>query len=219
MNFKKALSIAAITFLATPSVFAQDKTTTETTTESSSSSDIKPGGMFIEPMLTYQTGDVTVKWPSPLNESKEDLKGFGLGLRFGVHVYESLFLGVDGRYSKPTYHSSALNGDGSSDAYDAGLTLGVQTPLAGIRVWGTYIMTGALNPQEINSVDAKFSDLKGYRIGAGIYVKSVSINLEYQDATYDKTTIEKAGPLSGNLDGIDGQNKSYIVSLSFPVNL
>jgi hypothetical protein len=204
MHFKKILGIAVITFLATPSVHAQE---------------IKTGGMFIEPLLTYQTGDVTVNWPSPLNESKEDLKGFGLGLRFGVHVYESLFLGVDGRYAKPNYDSSALNADGSSDAYDAGLMLGVQTPLYGIRVWGTYILTGTLNPEEINNVDVKFTDLKGYRIGAGIYVKSVSINLEYQDATYDKTTIEKAGPLSGNLDGIDGHNKSYIVSLSFPVTL
>ncbi|MEK2687738.1 hypothetical protein [Bdellovibrio sp. GT3] len=211
MIFKNKLIIVAVAVLCSPSVFAQDST--------DSSSDLKPGGMFIEPMLTYQTGDVNVSYPAPLNDSKEDLKGFGLGLRFGVHVWESLFLGADGRFAKPNYDSSALNGDGSSDSYDAGVTLGVQTPLYGIRVWGTYILTGGLNPEEISGVDVKFNDLKGYRIGAGIYVKSVSINLEYQDATYDSTTIENAGPLSGNLDGIEGRNKSYIVSLSFPVTL
>lgn len=219
MNFKKAFSIAAIAILATPSVYAQDKTTTETTTESASSSDIKPGGLFVEPMLTYQTGNVNINWPAPLKDSDESLKGFGLGVRLGGHIYESVFIGVDGRYAKPTYDSSALGASGSADAYDAGVTLGVQTPLYGIRVWGTYILTGTLNPEEIKGVDAKFSDLKGYRVGAGIYVKSVSINLEYQDAKYDTTTIEKAGPLSGNLDGIDGHNKSYILSLSFPVTL
>ncbi|WP_413560695.1 hypothetical protein [Bdellovibrio sp. HCB209] len=218
MKFIKTFAIAATALLVSHSAFAQDATATASSS-SDSSSDIKPGGMFIEPMLTYQSGHVDVSYPAPFNNSEEDLKGFGLGLRFGAHVWESLFLGVDGRFSKPTYDSSALGDSGSADAYDAGVTLGVQTPLYGIRVWGTYILTGAVDPEKINNVDVKFSDLKGYRVGAGIYVKSVSLNLEYQDATYDKTTIQEAGPLSGNLDSVEGKNKSYILSVSFPVNL
>ena len=142
-----------------------------------------------------------------------------MGLRIGGHVYESVFLAVDGRYSRPTYDSSALGDSATANAYNAGLTLGVQTPVAGLRVWGTYILTGSLDPEKINSVDVKFNDLKGYRIGAGLYIASFSVNLEYQDAKYDSTTVQELGPLSGNFDSITGRDKSYILSVSFPVSL
>ncbi|MFM6928738.1 MAG: hypothetical protein ACKOX6_09745 [Bdellovibrio sp.] len=185
----------------------------------SQADDLKTGGLFIEPALTYQTGTIDVNFPSPLSDSKEDVKGFGLGLRLGGHAYESLFVALDGRYSRPTYDSSALGGSGAATAYNAGLTLGVQTPVAGLRVWGTYILTGNMDPEKIRNVDVKLNDLKGFRVGAGLYIASLSLNLEYQDAKYDSTTVEEAGPLSGNLDGIDGKDKSYILSVSFPVSL
>jgi hypothetical protein len=181
--------------------------------------ELKTGGLFVEPALTYQTGTIDVNFPSPLSDSKEDVKGFGLGLRLGGHVYESMFLALDGRYSRPTYDSSALGGSGSATAYNAGLTLGVQTPVAGLRVWGTYILTGNMDPEKIRGVDVKHNDLKGFRVGAGVYIASLSVNLEYQDAKYDSTTVEEAGPLSGNLDDLKGKDKSYILSVSFPVSL
>ena len=181
--------------------------------------ELHAGGLFVEPAVTYETGKVDVSYSSPLSDSSEDLKGFGLGLRIGGHVYESVFLAVDGRYSRPTYDSSALGDSATANAYNAGLTLGVQTPVAGLRVWGTYILTGSLDPEKINSVDVKFNDLKGYRIGAGLYIASFSVNLEYQDAKYDSTTVQELGPLSGNFDSITGRDKSYILSVSFPVSL
>lgn len=181
--------------------------------------ELSQGGLFIEPSLTYQSGKNTVSYPAPLNDSDEDVKGFGLGLRIGFHVYESLFLAADARYAMPTYDSSALGDSAESTAYNAGVTLGVQTPVAGLRVWGTYILAGELNPKDINGFDVKFNDLKGYRVGAGIYVSVVSLNLEYQDAKYDSTTIEDAGGLSGNLDSVEGHDKSFILSVSFPVSL
>lgn len=181
--------------------------------------ELSKGGLFIEPSLTYQTGKNTVSYPAPLNDSDEDVKGLGLGLRLGFHVYESVFLAADARYAMPTYDSSALGDSAESTAYNAGVTLGVQTPVAGLRVWGTYILAGELNPKDINGFDVKFNDLKGYRVGAGIYVGVVSLNLEYQDAKYDSTTIEDAGGLSGNLDDLEGHDKSYILSVSFPVSL
>lgn len=181
--------------------------------------EISKGGLFVEPSVTYEAGKTTVSYPGPLNDSDEDVKGLGVGVRLGMHVYESVFLAGDVRYSMPKYDSSALGASADATAYNAGVTLGVQTPLAGIRVWGTYILTGELNPKDLNGFDVKFNDLKGYRVGAGIYVGIVSLNVEYQDAKYDSTTIEDAGGLSGNLDSVKGHDKSYILSVSFPVSL
>lgn len=186
---------------------------------SMASAEIKDGGIYLEPAITYQTGDTTVTYPGPFSDSTEKVKGLGLGVRLGMHVHETIFLAVDGRYARPNYESSALNGSADADASNLGLTLGAQTPLAGIRVWGTYILTGNLNPQEISGVDVKFNDFKGYRVGGGLYIGSIGVNLEYQDAKYDSTTIEKAGPISGNLDSVKGSDKSYILSVSFPVSL
>jgi hypothetical protein len=222
----KLLKLASLGLLFTTlASFAQAQTASDQTAPAPASepakndSDLSKGGLFIEPSLTYQSGKTTVSFPAPLSDSDEDVKGFGLGLRLGFHVYESVFLAADARYAMPKYDSSALGDSAESTAYNAGVTLGVQTPLAGIRVWGTYILAGELNPKEINGFDVKFNDLKGYRVGAGIYVGIVSLNVEYQDAKYDSTTIEDAGGLSGNLDSVDGHDKSYIVSVSFPVSL
>jgi hypothetical protein len=223
----KQLKLVTLGLLfTTVASFAQAQTSTDETATAPAAAEpakkedrLSKGGLFIEPSLTYQAGKTTVSYPAPLSDSDEDVKGFGLGLRLGFHVYESVFLAADARYAMPTYDSSALGDSAESTAYNAGVTLGVQTPLAGIRVWGTYILAGELNPKEINGFDVKFNDLKGYRVGAGIYVGIVSLNVEYQDAKYDSTTIEDAGGLSGNLDSVDGHDKSYIVSVSFPVSL
>lgn len=177
------------------------------------------GGLFLEPALTYQTGEMKVTYPSPFSDSTEKTTGFGLGLRLGVHVHDIIFLAADGRFGRPTYESSALGGSGSAELSNLGLTLGAQTPFAGIRVWGTYLISGSLDPAEINNVDVKFNNPKGYRLGAGIYIAAFSINLEYQDSKYDSVTVEKAGPISGTFDNIKGTDKSTILSVSFPVAL
>lgn len=180
--------------------------------------ELSTAGLFLEPALTYETGTATVSYPAPLNDSDEDVKGFGLGLRFGFHFYESFFAAVDARYSKPTYDSSALDGSADATHYNGGVTVGAQTPYLGIRVWGTYIFAGELNPDTINGFDVKYTDLKGYRVGAGVYVSVVGLNLEYQDAKYDTATIEDPGAVAGNLDNVDAHDKSFIFSVSFPIS-
>lgn len=178
------------------------------------------GGLFVEPAVTYETGTLKLTYPPPSNSSDENIKGFGLGVRLGFHVYDVIFLAFDARYSKPNYDSSALGTSADSSAYNAGLTLGLQTPVAGLRVWGTYIADGMIDPNEINNVNMKYSNFTGYRVGAGIYVAVVSINLEYQEAKYGKTTVENVGPFAGGtLDDVNGTQKSWIVSLSFPIAL
>ena len=177
-------------------------------------------GVFVEPAVTYESGSTLIKYPAPFSESKEDVKGFGLGLRGGLHFYDVLFVALDGRYSRPTYNSAALGNSVNATAANLGLTLGGQTPFLGIRVWGTYVMDGFLNPDKINSVDIKFSGMNGYRVGAGVYFAMISVNLEYQDTKNSDVIVESLGPFTGGtLNSLEANQKSYIVSVSFPLAL
>lgn len=135
-------------------------------------------------------------------------------------MLDTVFVALDGRYARLTYDSSALNGRADATASNLGLTAGVQTPFLGLRVWGTYIFNGELDPDSINNVDVKFNDFKGYRVGTGFYIAVVSINLEYQHGHYDSTTVQNAGGFSGgNTNDITANDNSYIFSVSFPLAL
>ncbi len=177
-------------------------------------------GMFIEPALTYEQGTMTLSYPL-LPSSNETVKGLGVGAKFGFHVGEIFILGLDARYSQPGYESSALGDSTAAQAYNLGATAGVQTPLAGIRLWGTYLIDGQLNPGTMKGTDVKFTNLTGYRLGAGVYVAMVSLNLEYQEARYGSTTLESLGGFASgsNFDSVNGTNKSWIASASFPISL
>lgn len=201
MNLLKQLAVASVIFAGAHAAQAAE---------------LSKGGLFLEPSITYTSGEMKTSYPV-FNDSTEKTKGFGLGLRLGFHVYESVFIGADARYSMLDFDSSALNGNADANAYNYGVTLGAQTPLAGLRVWGTYILGGEINPKEISNVDVKFKDFKGYRVGAGFYVSMVSINLEYQDAKYDKLESEQG--ITGSTDSISGKDKAWIASVSFPVSL
>lgn len=67
------------------------------------------GGLFLEPMLTYEKGDADVDLPNPFGSSHSSIDGFGLGARLGFHVLESVFIGIDGRYSKPNYEMTGFS--------------------------------------------------------------------------------------------------------------
>lgn len=89
----------------------------------------------------------------------------------------------------------------------------------GLRVWGGYVMGGELDPEKDKNVDAKFKDAKGYRVGAGIKLGIASLNLEYQDLKYGTTEIEEAGVFTpgSNYNDVNLKNKSFILSVSFPI--
>lgn len=177
-------------------------------------------GLFIEPFLTYEKTDIEIDYPTPFSSSTETVDGLGIGARLGFHIQEVVFLSADARYSMPQYDSSALNGNADAKSYNLGATVGMQTPVKGLMVWGTYIVDGVLDPEKINSVDLKFSKLQGYRLGVGFYIASISLNLEYQDATYDKTTLQQFGPFSSNAESsIEAKGESFILSVSFPIAL
>lgn len=199
-------------------------TTTALSFTAAQAQDAKEGGLFLEPSVTYEQGEMTVTYPAPLRSSTEKTTGLGLGLRLGYHAYQSLFIALDGRYSQPKYDSQAIGSSADATAYNIAATLGAQTPFAGLRVWGSYIFDGQLDPKDLSNalgpVDAKFSGQTGYRVGVGLYVAVVSVNLEYQDTKYGTTTLDKLGPFTpGTTSGIDGKDRKYILSVSFPMAL
>ena len=172
-------------------------------------------GLLLEPMVTYQTGEQHVHNPAPFNDSNDSSKGVGLGLRAGVHLLDIVFVALDGRYSRPNYHSDALGGNAFADQSNLGVTAGVQTPILGIRLWGTYIFTGELDPAEINNVNVRFHDFDGYRVGAGLYVSVVSLNVEYQDGHYRKTDGQNG--MGYSTSNIQSHDQSVIFSVSAPL--
>lgn len=187
----------------------------------SDSESSSPVGIFVEPAVTYETSNSSIHYPSPLSDSTGSLTGFGLGGRLGIHLSEIVFAGIDGRYSMPYFKDSSTNYGANATAANWGPVLGVQMPIVGLRVWGSYVMGGILDPENSGGYDVKFSEAKGYRIGAGFKVMIVSLNLEYQNLKYGATTLEKIGPFSPGtgFNDVNLTNDTWIVSASMPIGL
>ena len=177
-------------------------------------------GFFVEPMLTYERGRGDVNFPSPINSQETELDGFGVGARFGGHVWETIFLGLDARYSVPTFKSEGLNQDVDAKAWNVGPMVGAQMPFPiGLRAWGSLILAGEVDPDMGANVNEKFKSGLGFRLGAGFKVAFVSLNIEYQKIKYDKTEIQDVGVFAVNSsrDDIELDNDSMILSVSFPL--
>lgn len=173
-------------------------------------------GFYIEPGLFYEKGDNKIEWPSPLGSSTGTTKGPGLDLKIGLHWDSIVFLALDGTYSRVKFENSATNysADGPSTTY--GAIIGAQFPVLGLRGWAGYVFGGKLDPDQDGTYDVKFEDPKGLKLGLGFKIFLVSINLEYMDLKYDKSTIEK--PVSTTFDD-KLQNKVGILSVSIPITL
>lgn len=205
---KKISLIAGTIFLVSSSIYAADGD--------------NAGGLFIEPMITWESGSGDIDLPSPLGGSSADVDGFGLGARVGFHVMESLFIGADGRYSFPNFKEKKLEMDTDAKSWNVGPVVGIQMPTTfGLRVWGGYIAAGELDPDRDNSVDVKFKSGQGFRVGAGVKLGIVSVNAEYQKIKYDKTEIESVGVFNPGSEThkTDLDNESLVLSASFPIGI
>lgn len=180
------------------------------------------GGLFIEPMATYETGSGDINFPSPINSSESKVKGFGVGARVGAQVVQTVFAGVDARYSIPNLEDTSLNQDVKSKAWNVGPMIGIQMPTPiGLRLWGSWILAGQLDPDTDKGVDEKFKDGNGFRLGGGFRFALISINAEYQYIKYDETEIQEAGIFTPGYttNNISLTNKSLILSVSIPIGL
>lgn len=181
---------------------------------------LEGGGLFVEPMLTYERGRGDVNFPAPFNSADTEVDGFGIGARLGFHVLESVFIGADGRYSMPTFKDNKLKQDVDAKSWNVGPVVGVQMPtIVGLRVWAGYVLAGEIDPDKGQGVKEKFKSGSGYRVGAGFKIAMLSLNLEYQHVNYDKTTIEEVGVFTPNTTrgDIELENNSTVLSVSFPV--
>lgn len=178
-----------------------------------------PSGIFLEPGVTYELGDHTVNWPSPLSDSTGTTRGLGLALRGGFHLNESFFLGLDARYGMPTFKNSASNYDAAAKAYNYGPVVGFQMPDMGLRLWGAYVLDGELNPEASGNYDVNLKKPTGPRVGLGFRVQSFSLNVEYEQLKYGESVLEQAGPFTPGyvFNGVNLENKAWILSASFPI--
>lgn len=178
------------------------------------------GGLFVEPMLTWERGRGDVNFPSPINSADTELDGFGVGARFGGHVYETVFLALDGRYSMPTFKDHKINQDADAKAWNVGPVIGMQMPTPfGLRIWGGWIIAGSVDVDKSQNVKEEFKSGSGYRVGAGVKLDLVSINIEYQKIKYDNTVIEEVGVFTPNSNRGDVEltNEAMVLSVSFPI--
>jgi hypothetical protein len=175
------------------------------------------GGLFLEPSVFYETGKGHVDWHGILG-SDGDLKGPGIGLRFGVHANDILFVAVDGMFSKPDFTTSHFDFDTKS--WLAGVTVGAQTPYYGIRAWGSYMPFGQITLDgRGDSPNVRFTDPKIWKLGAGIRYRFLSVNVEYLNGKYDSVDILNVGPLTGNYASAKATRNSWLLSVSFPLSL
>lgn len=219
------ITVALIAFVCGPALFAQEAgdVSTRNTGMDSRRSSISPGGMFIEPMLLVSQEDSSVKtaqFPVANQDTSGDSRGYGFGLRFGGQVSETFLLGIDGRYSRETTKDS-FYGEANSNVYNVAPVVGAQTPLYGIRLMAGYVVAGENDPESgDNGFNLKFKEANGWRVGAGIHLAAVAINLEYQDLTYNSTEIESVGSLNvDNKTNVDANTRGYTLSLSFPIEI
>lgn len=211
---KLSLTLLAL-YLVTSIAIAEEQVAPVTQTEKEKHT----AGLFIEPALTYERSDSTVNYPAPFANSSGHVDGFGIGARLGFHLNEVFFLGVDGRYSMPKFKDSSYNA--KAVATNWGPEAGIQMPNFGLRLWGTIILGGSLNPDSSGGFDLKFKDTSGYRVGAGFRVAIVSLNLEYQHLKYGQTVLEQMGPFATTttFSNVTLENNSWVASVSFPLAL
>lgn len=178
------------------------------------------GGLFLEPSLIYEHGKGEIDFKS-IAQPDGDLKGWGLGLRFGGHVSDILFLALDTSYSEPEFKDENGNFNYDLKSWLAGVTLGAQTPVVGLRVWGSYIPFGevTLDGRDSNDTNIKYKEPQMWKAGAGFRVGVVSLNLEYLSGKYKTLEVKNAGSLlSGDYNG-DAKRESWLASVSFPLSL
>lgn len=91
--------------------------------------------------------------------------------------------------------------------------------IVGLRAWAGWVLAGELDPDRDRGVDEKFKSAGGFRVGTGLKIAFASLNLEYQKITYDKSEVNQVGVFATNFnsDSIELENKSWILSVSFPI--
>ncbi len=204
---------------ATTSETPEGITATQTTDDYDNREGLNLGGFFIEPGIRYDNLSGDLDLPAQFGVSDIEAEGVGANLRVGFHLLDIMFLAAEGNYSEMHIKNdggSRYSADGSAHSY--GPTLGFQTPWAGVRVWGTYLVNGEFDPRSNNGLNLKFRDLNGYKVGLGARFKTFGASVEYQDATYNNVDVQDAGLVAGARD-LELKHTGWLGQISFPFAL
>jgi hypothetical protein len=101
-----------------------------------------------------------------------------------------------------------------------GPMIGLQIPHAGLRFWGSIILGGKFDPEQSGNLNVKFDNGFGYRLGGGLRVAMVGLNLEFQKINYDSIHLEQVGPFGSDLNAVNQvalKNQSWVASVSLPL--
>lgn len=175
------------------------------------------GGFFIEPGVFQDQGTADFRSSTGLVNFDGDLKGTGLELKIGGHFADIFFLGLDAERSEPQYTSSNYSTNTQSTL--AGAVVGVQTPVLGVRLWGSYFPYGTFDQNRDQGLQMKFSEPEIYKVGAGLRVAMVSVNLEYLKGKYRESEIQNNGNTFASFDDADAERESWALGVSFPFSL
>jgi hypothetical protein len=221
LEMKRVLSLSVVLVALFVGLGAQAQDT-EANPADTGSRELKKGGLFFEPGLTYEFSNAKTHWAdNAANQvgSDANVEGLGISARIGGHISEIIFLGGDFRYSRPTYKdkvANLINYSQPANQWNYGVTAGAQMPWYGLRAWGTYVLGATLDPDAQGAADVAYKNGSGYRLGVGIKFEMVSLNLEYQNINYTNTTYGITNV--ANVDTTQNMgNRSWIVGVSFPL--
>jgi hypothetical protein len=201
-----------------PTTTTSEETTSRTYTEDTGMHR-RLAGFYIEPGIVGTREDADIKSSLVGSDRSGNANSVSVDLKLGGHINDMFFAGADGRYGRSRFENTSYQ-DTDATSWNWGPTVGLNTPYFGGRVWASYIVDGNYNPdQGANGVDLNFKDPYGWRVGGGIRLSNVSLNLEYEDLTYRTTDFESVGTLAANTAGTDFAQRGYSLSLSFPIDL
>jgi len=175
-------------------------------------------GLYLEPGVSYQELAGNIDYPAGNQKgSQATANGFGIILKGGVHVYEQFFVAADARYGLLRFNDNSNEYRVNASSWDIAPVIGYQMPGIGMRIFAGYVLAGNLDPSSgSHDQDFKLTDPQGWRVGAGLKVQMVSVNIEWQQLRYQTTKWEgqssplKQGDIRYNPQGI-------IASVTFPL--
>jgi len=147
-------------------------------------------GLLIEPYLGYHTGEVND------GSTKDDFSGMTYGARVGYQHALGLMFGVD--YMTGSWEQDS-NPKADLTPAILGVFVGYDFPVL-LRVYGVYSLSNEVKHKDTSGSSTMKGD-GAIKLGVGFTgLPLVSINLEYLQASYDKsgsTTLTPAIKASG----------------------
>lgn len=128
---------------------------------------------------------------------------------------DRFFVAADARYAMLRFTDNTNNIDVDATSWDIAPTVGLQMADWGARLYAGYVLAGNLDPKSVNNVDTKFEQATGWRFGAGLKAKHLSVNIEWQRLHYGEAEITR--PAAATLKGVKYNAEGLIASVTFPI--